>query len=120
MGVIDPKHLCRAFWWSMQGLAHALKTQVAFRMDVVGVVCATAALCVIRPGALWSGVLVAAALLVPAAELLNSAVEEVCDLITKEYNEHIKHAKDMGSAAVLMMVLVNAVLWAAMLWERFF
>ncbi len=120
MRLIDPKHLLQALSWSLQGLGHALKTQVAFRMDLVGVAAVLAALCLIRPGALWSALLGGAALLVPIAELLNSAVEEVCDLITKERNEHIKHAKDMGSAAVFLTVALNGGLWAAMLWDRFF
>ena len=119
MSVVDPNHLCQALRWSLQGLGHAFKTQVAFRMDTVGVIAVVIALCVIRPGVFWFTVLVGAALLVPLVELLNSAVEEICDLITKERNDHIKHAKDMGSAAVFLAVLINGALWMGMLWERF-
>lgn len=120
MAIIEPGHLYKAFIWSCQGLARAWKSQAAFRMDVAGVCVAVIALCFLRPGALWTALLLAGALLVPVVELLNSAVEEVCDLITREHNEHIKHAKDMGSAAVFGTTLINAVLWGAMLWERFF
>ncbi|MBR1731001.1 MAG: diacylglycerol kinase family protein [Ruminococcus sp.] len=40
-----------------------------------------------------------------AAELFNTAVENVCDLVTKEYNEHIKTAKDVSAAAVFVLAV---------------
>ena len=38
---------------------------------------------------------------------VNSAIEEALDLITHEYSTKVKAAKDMGSAAVFILVLVN-------------
>lgn len=38
-----------------------------------------------------------------AAELFNTAVENICDLVTKEQNEHIRIAKDVSAAAVLVL-----------------
>ena len=38
-----------------------------------------------------------------AAELFNTAVENVCDLVTKDYDRHIKNAKDCSAAAVLVL-----------------
>lgn len=119
MGVTEPGHLGKALRWSLQGLGRAWKSQVAFRMELCGLAGVAVVLALLRPGPLWSGLLGGAALLVPAVELLNSALEEICNLITREYNERIKHAKDMGSAAVLLALLLNAVLWAAMLWNYF-
>ncbi len=44
-----------------------------------------------------------------SVELLNTAIEKVCDLVTKEYNENIKVAKDAGSAATGVLTLVGIV-----------
>ena len=41
-----------------------------------------------------------------AAEFFNTAIENVCDLVTKEYNERIKIAKDVSAAAVLVLSIV--------------
>lgn len=38
-----------------------------------------------------------------AAELFNTAVENLCNLVTKDYNKHIKTAKDVSAAAVLVL-----------------
>lgn len=46
-------------------------------------------------------------LFVMVAELLNSAIEEALDLITHEYSTKVKAAKDMGSAAVFILIMVN-------------
>ena len=45
-----------------------------------------------------------------AVELLNTAIEAVCDALTKEYNSFIKIAKDCGSAATFIVVIVAIIL----------
>lgn len=55
--------------------------------------------------------LLIASLLLLATEALNTAIEVVCDLYTNEYNLKIKHAKDLGAAAVFIICLA----WAAAL-----
>ena len=44
-----------------------------------------------------------------SVELLNTAIEKVCDLVTKDYNMNIKVAKDAGSAATGVLTLVRIV-----------
>lgn len=44
-----------------------------------------------------------------SVELLNTAIEKVCDLITTDYNINIKVAKDVGSAATGVLTLVGVV-----------
>ncbi len=52
----------------------------------------------------WIGVMV--------VELLNSADEESFDLVTTEWNEHVKRGKDMASAAIFLAMVINAGIWA--------
>lgn len=51
-------------------------------------------------------VIVATYLLLLAIELLNTALERLCDLITLDYNPAIKCVKDMASGAVLLVLIV--------------
>ena len=67
-------------------------------------------------GALLGGVV----LLVLVVELLNSGIEAAVDRIGPEWHLLSKQAKDMGSAAVLLTVLLCAGVWAAALYQRFF
>ena len=47
-------------------------------------------------------------------ELLNSAIEDVCDLVSPGYSELIKNAKDKGSMAVLLALFCNVLLLIAL------
>ncbi len=81
---------------------------------------------VMLPAALWFGktwleiaVLCASVVLVLIVELLNTAVETAIDRIGPEWHDLSKRAKDMGSAAVLLSLLLCAGIWAAALVHRF-
>jgi diacylglycerol kinase (ATP) len=52
-------------------------------------------------------------------ELLNSAIENVVDRIGPELHELSGRAKDMGSAAVLICLLVTGLSWIAIGWKNF-
>lgn len=77
------------------------------------------------PAAFWLGtnwvetaLLAASVVLVMVVELLNTAVETAIDRIGPEWHDLSKRAKDMGSAAVLLSLLVCAGIWAAALYHR--
>ena len=59
--------------------------------------------------------LVGSVLLLPMVEILNSAIEAVVDRIGQEQHELSGRAKDMGSAAVALSVLLLIVVWALVL-----
>jgi diacylglycerol kinase (ATP) len=80
---------------------------------------------VMLPASLWLGttwietaLLCASTVLVLIVELLNTAVETAIDRIGPEWHELSKRAKDMGSAAVLLSLLLCAGIWAAALYHR--
>jgi diacylglycerol kinase (ATP) len=81
---------------------------------------------VLLPCAFWLGktwleiaVLCATVVLVMIVELLNTAVEAAIDRIGPEWHDLSKRSKDMGSAAVLLSLLLCAGVWAAALYHRF-
>lgn len=100
-------HIFYALSYSLQGLVTGLKQSVAIKQEVLIFVL----LCVLGwyTGKAWY--LIAASciswLFVIVVELLNSAIEEALDLITHEYSTKVKAAKDMGSAAVFILIMVN-------------
>ncbi|QTN29230.1 diacylglycerol kinase [Rhodoferax sp. AJA081-3] len=93
--------------------------ETAFRQEAI-------AAFFLLPAALWLGrnwvetaLLAASVVLVMVVELLNTAVETAIDRIGPEWHDLSKRAKDMGSAAVLLSLLVCAGIWAAALYHRF-
>ncbi len=94
--------------------------ETAFRQEAI-------AAFVVVPQAFWLGqswvettLLAASVILVMIVELLNTAVETAIDRIGPEWHDLSKRAKDMGSAAVLLSLLMCASIWAAALYHRFF
>jgi len=111
--------LWHAAGYSLQGL-RAGWNEKAFRLEA----CLTV---VLLPMAFWLGhgwvetaLLTASVLLVLIVELLNSGIEATIDRIGPEWHELSKRAKDMGSAAVLLSVLLCAGIWAAAIWQKCF
>jgi diacylglycerol kinase (ATP) len=115
-----PARLLKAAKWSWQGLCAAWMHESSFRLEVV--------LCVIlAPLGLWLGadgvqraLLVGSLLLVLGVELLNSAVEAVIERYGPEFHELAGRAKDMGSAAVLMMMINVLACWGLILGPRLY
>ena len=105
--------------YSWNGLRTAYRNESAFRQETVLAL-------VLIPGAFWLGrswvetaLLAGSVLLVMIVELLNSAVEAAIDRISFELHDLSKLAKDFGSAAVMLALLLCGGIWAAALWQRF-
>jgi len=115
----NPRQLWNAFRWSINGLHAGWRHEASFRLEVC------LALLMV-PAGLWLGhgvleklALVTPVFLVLAAELLNSAVEAVVDLVSPGFQDLAGRAKDMGSAAVFLLMLLTALCWALVLGQRF-
>lgn len=114
----QPKHLVNAWRWSANGLKAAWIHEISFRTEaVLTLVCA--------PLGLWLGrtameriALVGSLFVVLAIELLNSAIETVIERFNPEHHVLAGRAKDMGSAAVLVVILNAAFCWSIILFSR--
>lgn len=115
-----PRRIVKAAQWSWQGLKAAWLHESSFRLEV----CLSL---VLAPLALWLGqgaveriLLIGSLLLVMAAELLNSAIEAVIERYGPEHHELAGRAKDMGSAAVFMLMMNVVLCWGLILVPRLF
>jgi diacylglycerol kinase (ATP) len=110
--------IVRAAAYSADGIAAALRGESAFRQEAV-------LAAVMVPAAFWVGrgwvevaLLAGSVVLVLIVELLNSAMEAAVDRISLELHDLSKKAKDFGSAAVLLSLVLCGSIWAAALGQR--
>jgi diacylglycerol kinase (ATP) len=101
--------------WSWEGWASAWVREKSLRQwAAANVVSAVAAFAIeMTPGE--RALILALGLLVLAAELINTAVEEVVDYISEERDPRAKRAKDAGSAMVAVVAIACGVAWAVVL-----
>ncbi len=114
-----PRRILLATKWSLQGLRFAWLYESSFRLEVY-------LLAVLGPLGLWLGqtaiervLLVGSGLLVLSIELLNSAIEAVIERYGAEHHELAGRAKDMGSAAVFVLMVNVIMTWALILGPRY-
>ena len=112
-------HVFKAFGYSMQGLQAAIVNEEAFRLELIAFI-------IMFPLGLWLGegavekvLLTSCLFLVLIVELINSAVEAVVDRIGVEHHVLAGRAKDIGSAAVFMSLVVTGLTWGLILYEKF-
>lgn len=103
--------LFSAFRYSLNGLRIAYTNEAAFRQEVWFAAVLIPAAFFVGDTAFEHCVLIASVLLLLIVELLNTAVENVVDRIGDEFHELSGAAKDIGSAAVLMALLLLVIVW---------
>jgi len=105
------KRIYAAFFNSIEGFKIAWKTEHAFRQELMLIVPAAVVALLLPVSRLEKLALIAVLVLVLMVELINSALETVVDRISMERHPLSKNAKDLGSAAVCLALLVAVATW---------
>lgn len=111
------KRIINATGYSMKGIASTWQSEAAFRQEMGLLATAIPLAFWVGENALETALLIASVLLVLVVELLNSAIESVIDRIGNDYHSASGKAKDQGSAAVLLALVVMATIWAGVLFH---
>jgi diacylglycerol kinase (ATP) len=101
--------------YAIDGLKHAFKTETSFKIELFLAIPIFLAIFMINATVTNKLILVITAFLVCIVELLNSAVENIVDLVTKEFHPLAKNAKDIGATAVLFSVVLHITCWIVIL-----
>jgi diacylglycerol kinase (ATP) len=97
----------------------AWRIEHAFRQEVLVFVLGVIFAFMLPVSGFQKLVLIGVLLLVLIVELINSAIEAIVDRISLERHPLSKNAKDFGSAAVGLTVLLAAITWGTVLYSRF-
>lgn len=103
----------------MDGLKHAIKSETSFKLELVIALIVLPAIYLMPFEFILKLILLITYFMIMIAELLNSAVENVVDLVTKEVHPLAKTAKDIGATAVLFAVVLHILCWVFILFHTF-
>jgi len=109
-GLTRAWHAAKNSWC---GLVYAFTEESAFRQELTLFALLTPVAFLLPVTLVEKVLLVSSLVMVLVIELLNSSVEAAIDRISFEHHDLSKRAKDFGSAAVMLALLVSALLWAA-------
>jgi len=109
-GLTRAWHAAKNSWC---GLVYAFLEESAFRQELTLFVLLTPVAFFLPIAHLDKALLVSSLILVLVVELLNSSVEAAIDRISFEHHDLSKRAKDFGSAAVMLALLIAVLLWSA-------
>tara|TARA_R100000027_G_scaffold49712_1_gene38224 strand:- start:265 stop:651 length:387 start_codon:yes stop_codon:yes gene_type:complete len=114
------KRMLWATFYSYKGLHSALRHEVAFRQEFIAFVLLLPVVFWIDFTAIERFILIASMIAVMVVELINSAIESTLDRVSLEHHLLTGRAKDYGSLAVLLTLIISITAWTSLLWHRFF
>jgi len=113
------ERLLRAAINSWHGLLAAVRSEEAFRQELAVLIVAVPLAFVVAETPWKRLALIGVILLLLVIELLNTAIEKLSDRVSREVDPQIGRVKDMGSAAVGLMLVIAGLAWFLALAERF-
>jgi diacylglycerol kinase (ATP) len=101
--------------YAWDGLVHAIKTETSFKIELVIATLFFPLIYFLPFELIYKFILIITFVLILIVELINSAIENVVDLVTKDIHPLAKSAKDIGATAVLFSVLLHLLCWVIIL-----
>ena len=111
--------LWRNFNHSINGIVEVTKNETPMKVEVVSFVLFSIVLFFLNISLFYKLILFTSLFLPIFAEIINSAIERVVDLVTLEYHELAKHAKDAASAGVLIALIITSFIWITTLLKAY-
>jgi diacylglycerol kinase (ATP) len=115
-----PKYtLIKNFLYAVDGLKHAIKSETSFKLELLIASIVLPVIYLMHFEFVFKLILLITYFMIMIAELLNSAVENVVDLVTHDVHPLAKTAKDIGATAVLFAVVLHILCWVFILSHTF-
>ena len=105
--------------YALEGAKTVLKSETSFKIQLLVIAIIGLVLLFVDLSTISKMVLFSSTWLILIAEAFNSAIERVVDLVTQDYHQLAKEAKDIGSFAVLLTFIFIAVIWGVTLYLEF-
>jgi diacylglycerol kinase (ATP) len=113
------KRMTAAFYNSVAAWKHLIRSERAFQEEAIALALAIPAAFLLTEDGSTRLTLIGVVMLVMIVEVLNTGIEAACDALSREFHADIKIAKDCGSLAVLMSIVIAGSVWMLTLWRLF-
>lgn len=112
----QPKyHIIKNTRYALAGLKDAYLNETSFKLELIIIFSLVLGL-VFVPIELIYKMILGISLFIPLiVELINSSIERAVDLATLKHHELAKRAKDLGSSAVFVSILMTSTIWISVI-----
>lgn len=122
---MNPKQECKklinSFKYAIDGFISSFKTERNMKIHVLAMIVVVALGLFLKLDKIEWSIIIIAIVTVISAELFNTAIETIVDMITPEKNDKAKLAKDISAAAVLILAIgaaiVGAIIFIPRIWN---
>ncbi len=101
--------------YAIKGLMDLIKTESSFKLEIIVLFISIFIIIFIDKSMIEKLFLFSSIMLILIVEALNGAIERVVDLVSPEYNELAGRAKDAGSSAVFISVMLAIIVWGVII-----
>ncbi len=105
--------------YAIDGMKEVIKSETSFKIQLLVISILTFTLIFLPFTLLSKAVMFISMWLVLLAEAINSAIERVVDLVTKEYHPLAGQAKDIGAFAVMLAFSITVMIWITVIYYEF-
>lgn len=105
--------------YALSGLVDIFKNEKSFRLQLLLFIILTVIIWILPFSIVSKFVLQIVSMLPIYAEIINSAIERVVDLVTADYHILAKQAKDAGSALVFVSFVIELIVWIMIIYLNF-
>ena len=109
----------RSIWHAVEGLISLLKSERNFQIEILGLLVNLFLIVWLKLSTLDSVLIFGVCILVLTFEIMNTAIEKICDFVQPEKDEKIKFNKDISAGAVLLSVIL-ALFTGIMVYPKYF
>ena len=110
---MNPKHECKklinSFKYALQGFASSFRTERNMKIHVVATILVIILGIYLKLNLIELSIITIAIVIVISAELFNTAIETIVDMVSPQKNEKAKLAKDISAGAVLILAIGSAI-----------
>lgn len=110
----------KSFLNSLSGALWMLKSERNFQIEIIGLLVNVCLIVFLKLNATDAALILIVSFAVLSLEVINTAIEKICDIIQSEYDERIKIIKDIAAGAVLLMTFGAICIAILVYWKYLF
>lgn len=112
----QPKyHIVKNTRYALSGLKDAYLNETSFKLELIVISCLILVLIFVQIELVYKMILGISLFIPLITELINSSIERTVDLVTLKHHELAKRAKDLGSSAVFVSILMTSSIWISII-----